>query len=267
MVGYLGPARSPADLLFHGTHSLEHQSHSPRELLHGTVNVDGYGVAWYPEDPPGAGAPVRIAEARPIWHDPDLEPLLRTVRARAALAAIRNTTPGIPTDRTGVAPLTSGPWAFVLNGFIQDFRRTLMRPLHSLLPNPVYQQLQGGSDTEALFLLLQTGLREGLSLSEATARVVHRTLELGDGEGLEIQLNMVTCDGRTLVATRAGTEEEQNSLYVRNSGFSEGDGGFIVASEALDDESGWQPVPPGTLVTSTLDGGARIEPLASIDDG
>jgi glutamine amidotransferase len=109
LVAYAGPAASLAPLVFGGDHSLWTQSFRPRELLTGSVNVDGYGVVWY-----GDGGPVRVASPFPIWHDENLEGLLASVRSPVAVAALRNITAGIPPSETAIPPLVLDEWAFVL---------------------------------------------------------------------------------------------------------------------------------------------------------
>ena len=267
--GYIGRPRSPADLLYSGDHSLEVQSYRPRELLHGHVNVDGFGVSWYPGD-----LPVRITDPRPPWHDPDLPALLRSFQASPILASVRNTTPGIPVDRSGLSPLVHGRWTFVLNGFIKSFRTGAMRELHALLPDDLYAELSGVSDTEALFLLLVNYARQEASLEDAIRRLTTEVLRVCRDRELDLQLNLLTSDGVSLVATRMGSAPLQNSLYLKGEPW---DGtkardveklqgakgpGVWLASEPLDDPGAWVPVPESSLVVATLDGSVH---LASLD--
>ena len=46
LTAYAGEPLTADALVFGGTHSLLEQSYDPRELLHGHVNADGYGVVW-----------------------------------------------------------------------------------------------------------------------------------------------------------------------------------------------------------------------------
>ena len=250
--GYLGPPRSPAELFFGGTHSLEVQSYRPRELLHGHVNVDGYGVTWYP-----GPEPVRIAEQRPVWHDPDLPSLLRSIQASPILAAVRNTTPGIPVERSGLAPLTKGIWSFSLNGFVEDFRKGAMQDFHGRLSPSSYGELQGTSDTEALFHLLLDHVRSGEPLSEGVRGCATSALEVVSAHEVDLHLNLLASDGESLVATRYSTTPEQNSLYTHPG---EGGGGW-VASEPLDASRGWTRVPKISLVEITLERGVEVTAL------
>lgn len=235
LAAYLGEPQPAASVVFGGRHSLFVQSWAPKELLHGTINADGYGVAWYV-----AGKPARVSDRQPIWYDSNLRGVLGSVRSGCVLAALRNASPGIPVDRSSLAPMLSGKWAFVLNGFVPDFRRSHMRALRSGLTDELYGAIAGSSDTETLFLMAQGFLRRGASPVEALTRTARAVIERVGPES-ECQLNMVLADGERVAAVRTGTRLETNSLYVgRSSPLAPK--GVLLASEALDDGGFWEPV-------------------------
>jgi glutamine amidotransferase len=234
LLAYIGVPTNAADLVFGGEHSLYEQSWQPRELLSGSVNADGYGVVWYAN-----GQPARIAEARPIWYDDGLRRTLAGISSSVVFAALRNGTTGIPVDRSGLLPLTFERWSFVLNGFVPDFRVRHMRALRSELPDDLYAELRGASDSETLFMLTLAELRCGATATEALAATARRVKErVGRAEA---QLNMVLTDGETLTAVRSSTGLMTNSLYVaEHPPFA--DGGVLLASEAPDPGAVWAPV-------------------------
>jgi gamma-glutamyl hercynylcysteine S-oxide hydrolase len=253
LIAYLGQPASSADLVFGGSHSLYEQSWAPRELLSGSMNADGYGIAWY-----AGGRPARIAEVRPIWYDADLRDALTAISSTCMLAALRNGTRGIPVERSALAPFVLERWTFVLNGFIPDFRSKHMRALRAALPDDLYAQLRGVSDTETLFLLAVAALREGASLTEAlqaAARPVHA--RVGKEEA---QLNMVLSDGERVAAIRSSTVLLTNSLYVADrSPFAPG--GVVIASEPPEAGAAWQPVDGHSVIEICPDGTIRSEPV------
>ena len=211
-----------------------HQSWAPRELLSGSVNADGYGVVWYHE-----GRPRRIAEARPIWHDDELENTLGSVSSACIVAALRNATPGQPVDRASLLPLVHDRFAFVLNGFVPDFHGAHMRALRSDLADDLYAALRGASDAETLFLLAVGFVREGAGLSEALEEVARR-VERRVGK-TEAQMNMVLADGETIGVLRSSTVLLTNSLYTSASvPFAED--GVVLATEPLHASAAWTPV-------------------------
>lgn len=253
LLAYLGRPISPADLVFGGTHSLYEQSWAPRELLSGSVNADGYGIAWYAN-----ALPSRIAEARPIWYDQELPSTLAGISSGCVVAALRNGTAGIPVDRSGLLPLVHERWTFVLNGFVPDFRRSHMRALRAPLPDELYGELRGSSDSETLFLLALAALREGASMTEAletTARAV------GERVGKEeSQLNMLLSDGERISVVRSSTVLLTNSLYIAKRPPFAPDG-VVLASEAPEVGAVWEVVDGHSWLETEPDGTTRGDML------
>jgi len=255
LVAFNGPPAPLARLVFGGTHSLARQSWEPRELLSGSVNADGYGVAWWPT---GSERPVRIARAEPIWYDPDLPSLLSTLAAESVLAVLRNTTPGLPVDRSGLLPLVRDRWSFALNGYVPAFRARHMRRLREELPDGFYARLEGVSDAETLFHLALAALASGTDPVDALADVRDRVAaRLGPRE--TAPLTMVLSDGGGFTVLHTTVNGSVNSLYLRDGADLVG-GGVLLASEPLDDADRWERVPDHSVVVAR-GGDARVSPL------
>lgn len=235
LVAYAGASTPLAPLVFGGSHSLHRQSWAPGELLSGSVNADGWGVAWYDD-----GEARRLAEPRPLWQEEELEGVLGGIRAELGLAALRNATPGIPVDRSGLLPMALDGWTFVLNGFVPDFHAAHMRSLRSALPDDLYARLRGSSDSETLFLLAVAEARTGTEPLTALRRVARRIRSrVGDAEA---QLTMVLGDGDQVVVLRTSTVAATNSLYLARA-HPLAPGGAILASERLDRDPCWEELP------------------------
>jgi glutamine amidotransferase len=241
LTAYVGEPLPLSTLVFGGSHPLYEQSWAPSELLSGTVNADGWGVVWY-----DGGHPARLARSKPLWHANGLERVLTTIRSPTALAAIRNATTGLPQGEAGVAPIIFERWTFVLNGFVPSFRARHMRVLRTTLPDHLYGSLAGVSDTETLFLLAVAELERGASLREALGHVVELALERV-GEGDECQLTMLLSDGEGLAVVRTSNRSRVNSLYRIDRG-SLAPEGTLLASERLDADEGWTPIPERTVL-------------------
>jgi glutamine amidotransferase len=250
LVAYAGPPLPLESLVFHGEHSLFRQSWAPRELLSGSVNVDGYGVAWSD----GSGEVRRLARAEPIWYDDDLRDVLGAVAAPVAQAALRNATPGLPVDRSALLPLVREGWAFTLNGAVPDFRAGHMRALRSGLSDARYASLTGVSDAETLFLHALEAMAAGASPVEALARTVEAVAaRLGAGERAALTMVMSSHEG-VFVAHRSVGGGPCNSLYLSESpGWAPG--GLVLASEALDGVGPWRALPPQSDWVLRPDGG------------
>ena len=256
LVAYHGdplPLRTP---VFGGTHSLYRQSWAPRELLTGSVNVDGYGVAWLPEG--GSGTLVRLARVEPIWHDPDLPGVLGAIRSGRILAALRNATPGLPVERAAVLPLVHGDRALVLNGYVPGFRARHMRTLRAPLDDAWYAALAGTGDAETLFLRFLQSVERGTEPGAALVEVVQAVEAVLDEEDLA-PLTLVTQGPEGITALHTAWNAPVNSLYLAE-GVKLAPGGVLLASEPLTTGPGWTPVPRHVLVRIG-DGGVSVEPL------
>jgi glutamine amidotransferase len=141
------------------------------------------------------------------------------------LAAVRSATPPSPSDESGAAPFTAGPWLFSLNGAVAEDRVALRREVSDRRAAGI----EGSSDAEVLFALLLDRLDAGCDPGAALAWCV------GAVAG---RLNLLLSDGRGIWATAWG-----DTLCWRN-----WRGGVVVASEPFDDEDGWVPVPERSLV-------------------
>lgn len=231
-LGYLGPARSPAEVLFDAPHSLLHQSYAPRDMRGGgSVNADGFGLAWYCGD----GRPVRYRRQTPLWADQDLPTLARSVRAGAFIAAVRNGTTGMPVSEAACAPFLADQWSFSHNGLVRGWPDALA-VLADKLPVADLLTLPAPTDSAVLWALLAERLRAGEDPAQAVMDLVARVARAAPGS----RLNLLLTDGTVLVAT-AWT----HSLSVLRTGDA-----VLVASEPTDSDPGWRPVPDGHAVVA-----------------
>ena len=239
-LAYLGSPAPLASLVTEPPHSLVVQSYACRELLRGSVCADGFGVGWYPDGDP---LPAVYRREQPIWADTDLGSVCRAVRSGCFVGSVRNATIGIPWGPASVQPMPHQGHLFCHNGGILDFA-SHVRELRGRLPDDLFRVVKGGSDTETLFMLVLTRVREaGGHLVAGLRAALREVQELSPGSGL----NTLLPDGRTLVASRYAGEAPNDSLYLLTGG-QRLPGGTVVASERLDQDPGWQPVPANTLV-------------------
>lgn len=233
-LAYLGTPTSLAGLLFEPAHALARQSWAPRDMRGGgTINADGFGVAWYP---PGHAEPVRYRSAAPIWSDAALPALAATTVAGAVLAAVRSATVGMPVTETAAAPFAEGPWLFSHNGVVRGWPDSVSK-IAGRLPVRDLITLDAPTDAALLWALVRDRLRAGAPAAEAVAEVVAEVEAAAPGS----RLNLLLTDGHRIAATTAG-----HALAVRAT-----PGAVLVSSEPLDADPAWQPVPDGHLLTAT----------------
>ncbi|HEV3451046.1 MAG TPA: ergothioneine biosynthesis protein EgtC [Acidimicrobiia bacterium] len=236
-LAYLGPPIRLGRLLVDEPHSLIEQARRPRLQTSGSANPDGFGVAWYSPDHP---EPRRYRTATPIWNDPQLSELAE-VEATAFVAAVRLASPGSPVDTTGNAPFVAERYAWSLNGVVDGWHAGVGDGLRGRVSRRRATGIEGVTDSETLFALALDVLDAGASPEDALATVVATVGARATG-----RLNVLLTDGRALAASAYG-----NSLFTL-----EGDQSVVVASEPLDDDQRWTPVPDRSLVGADAGGAA-----------
>jgi glutamine amidotransferase len=248
-LAYLGPAVPLADLVLNPPHSLLRQSWEPIDMRGGgTVNADGFGLAWYPVRPPNPSRggspsadatdqPVRYRRSVPIWADESLPGLARTTRAGAVLAAVRNGTTGMAYGESACAPFVDGPWSFSHNGVVTGWPDAVGK-VAERLPVTELLTMDAPTDSALVWALLRHRLRAGEPAADATAAVVAELVRAAP----ESRLNLLLTDGELVVATAWW-----HSLWVRRTADA-----VAVSSEPWDpDDKTWRPVPDRHLVLAT----------------
>jgi gamma-glutamyl hercynylcysteine S-oxide hydrolase len=260
MVGYVGPAIRPAELISAPAHSLYVQSYRPREMTSGVVNADGWGAAlWLDDSEP---EPAIYRTPAPIWADPNLRWIGERLRSRALLAAVRSATPGIGYELSSVQPFGRGRIAFLHNGFVRPWRGAASRRLLAELSEAAWAAMQGASDSEAVFALVLDAVDRGAaSLAEAVRVALRRLTATGKEAGAEVVATLIVGDGKELVGCRHAVGRPPATLYVARLG----GGGWCISSEPLwpDGQGGpkFQEIRAGGLVVARPGEDLRLEGL------
>ncbi|MEV6070199.1 ergothioneine biosynthesis protein EgtC [Nocardia sp. NPDC052001] len=260
-LAYLGPPAAVGELLTRGPNSLRTQSWAPRDMRGGgTINADGFGVAWWTPAPPthsegviwhggtrqdlaappqaatGAPTATRYRNAAPIWTDPAVDEVLPQLRSPAVLAAVRSATVGLPVEQAACAPFTHGRWAFSHNGAIPDWRAALTA-VAAQFDSPSLLEAESLTDSAVLWVILR-GLLDGGRLGpEAALRAVTQAVLQRSPNA---RLNLLLGDGDSVWATTW-----RHALAVLP-----GDEFTVVASEAYDEDPRWRAIADGQLVVA-----------------
>ncbi len=255
---YLGPAIPLARTIADPEHALVHQSYRPREMTSGTVNVDGYGFAWW--DRQRRDEPYLYRSTLPIWNDGNLGSLGEYVVSDCLLAAVRGATPGQALGADNTQPFASGTLAAIHNGFVEDFRGTCQRKLRRALDDRAYAEVVGSSDSENLIAYLFQHMRQSESLAEGMRAGLEGLLALAPGATMT--LNFIVSDGQRLMASRLASGTEAPSLYclTDHARFPQA---VLIASEPLFADDAWIAVPQGSLISVDRNRTLSIDAIAA----
>ncbi|MCL1475221.1 ergothioneine biosynthesis protein EgtC [Argonema antarcticum] len=247
LLGYLGPPILLDYILSKPEHSLIEQSYQPREMTSGLLNADGFGIGWY--HPQRDTDPFIYKNTLPIWSDINLPNLSRYIESGCILANVRSATSGQAVDLSNCQPFRYGHLLFTHNGFIQNFRQTLYRPIRNRLSNEVYQGIDGSTDSEHIFALLinELTVNPDITLEKALQNSLITLAELAQFHEINVSANIIVTDGRRLVSSRFSTQKPAPSLYwLRDDPtFPEA---VIIASEPLF-AGNWSAFPENSIIS------------------
>ncbi len=258
-----------ADLLTRSEQSLIRQSFKAREREE-PLNGDGFGVGWYAHEI--ASDPCVFSSIQPAWANRNLRRLAEKIQANCFFAHVRAATAGTPVTELNCHPFQFEQFLWMHNGKIADFKK-IRRRLRAHLDDDSYDLIQGTTDSEHVFALFLTQLREHLNdynldtlrrALRSTVRTLEGWLEEANVSA-DSHLNFCLTDGHSILATRYVTnpDAQAQSLYTaRGQRFelredqyrmiSDGDrtDAVIIASEPLtSDRSDWEAVPVNHFVS------------------
>ncbi len=266
LLGYLGSPIQLDRLLTQPQHSLVVQAYQPKEMESALMNADGFGVGWY--HPQKAAFPYIYKQIMPIWSDVNLSQISRYVESGCWLGYVRSATPGLAVDLNNCQPFSSEglslshPLLFTHNGYINQFRKTLYRPMRLSLSDEVYLHIQGTTDSEHIFglILHQLYTQPKLSLAQAVETALSQLAEMAKTQGdVYFCANVILTDGQQLVASRFASRSPAPSLYWLEHEPNYPDA-VIIASEPLF-EGNWKRCPEQTIISVGEDGSVNTDPI------
>jgi len=225
---WLGDTRSLDELIFNPSYGLPQQAKRPRWQQIELVNLDGFGVGWFPSP----GNAVNYRRTGSIEADAEFADFAATVSGRCLIGAVRGASPGMPIEETATAPFSNGSALLSLNGHVNV-------GLNLPLLDAGYQP-ESTCDAAFLATLLWQRLDRGLSLEEA---VVGLLLDIVPRDP-HACLNMLAVDGASIVAT---TWAETLCYRV----FPDG---VMVASEPHDESPDWIRLPDRHVIVANAFG-------------
>lgn len=253
---YLGPAVALETFLLTPEHSLVRQSWEREDLDRTPFKPDGFGIGWYdPED-----RPATYRNLVPIWSDPNLRPLARTLHQPLWVGSVRSATPDSETGTGDTQPFASEQLLFMHSGFVTDFVMAARPRIRHWLRPEIEAEIHGRTDSEYLFAVLRQTLDGDPDLlPEDGLRQLCELVARWSPEGGSL-LNLCVTDGFRIYAVRHALGEQCATLYYTTDDdlFPNGQ---IVASEPLTDSEFWRPVPAHHLLILDPDDPPALSPL------
>ena len=259
IVAYIGEEIRLEDLVLNFPHNLMVQSYAPTELLSGSVNLDGFGCGWYNKKV--ESDPAQYATLLPLWADNQFPTIAKAVTSSVIISSVRNATPPLPNELSAVQPYASGKYMFTHNGFIKVYEK-FRRKMENDLPEEQFNRMQNRTDSAIIFSVFMWKLSEvqgsGSPIREALVKTLDWLKDYSSDADFTSNLNIGISDGENLTFIRHEIKGECNSLYYNRS-HKKFPNGVFIASEALDDDAGWNAVPENNMIEIDLGG----EPILS----
>ncbi len=238
LAAYLGTEISLSVFIQEHEHSLVQQSWAPKEMQDGTLNADGYGVAWLADN----NIPSSYKNVLPIWSDTNLNSLGRSIRSPLWLANVRGATPGQGISESNTQPFIKDNLIFTHNGSLKPFNNIIKARFLDVLENTISAEITGDSDSLYLFALLQQHLQNQHSIANAIISTMN-DLKSICSDSVSALLNIVISDGDSLYACRHALNANCPSLYYL---FKEDN--VWVASEPLSPNDAWVTFPEHSII-------------------
>ncbi|ORY78092.1 nucleophile aminohydrolase [Leucosporidium creatinivorum] len=270
-----------SQLLTAPAHSIINQASDSRLRLDaGSINADGFGVAFYPSETDATTpmGPCIFRSITPAWSNLNLHRLAERVKSPLTFAHVRASTTGALSEEN-THPWCYGNLVWMHNGCISGFR-DILRRLQGDLRDEFFHFPQGNTDSEWAFACF---LEQLARLTDPKTRTIcHSLLRKAMLETVALLnkytreagvldpslMNFCVSDGVSVVATRyitSATEEAASLFFSTGSTFDEYEPGafrmnkadkreriILIASEPLTFErADWVEIPSQSLIVVT----------------
>lgn len=259
LLGYLGNSIQLDRILFKPEHSLIVQSYQPQEMTAGLLNADGFGLGWYDAQP--NNPPYFYKNVLPIWNDANLPQLGRYIQSHCYLGYVRSATSNLSVDLINCQPFVHQNLLFIHNGYIDNFRKSLYRPIRNNLSDVAYQHIEGTTDSEHIFALIVNEIEnKQIGLAQALANTIVKLIQLSQPSNIGFSANIVLSNGKELTACRYSNRELSPTLYYIKDSSPDSDA-VIIASEPMF-EGNWISCPEQSIIDIPENLEIRVYPIS-----
>jgi len=243
LAAYSGPRISLDKFLLSPNHGLISQSWQPKEMREAKLNADGFGIGWFAEDE----IPATYINTQPIWSDPNLHSLGKSLHQSTWLATIRSATLAHDVSFANTQPFCGDNFLFAHNGYLHRFRDNWRSQIRNSLKAEHENRIHGTTDSEYLFALFAQHYAETNNDAVGALRnLINYLDDIADGN--RALLNIVIATPGEIVSLRHAIRADCPSMYLLQHD-SEWEDAVLVASEAMTDSPHWQPISENRIVS------------------
>jgi len=211
LLGYMGTPVLLKHFLFDSDSSLLKQTIAPQQL--GMLNLAGFGAAAWDTESYTPQRPFTYLNTQIPFYDRNLQALSRKVRVNALVAHLRGVAPdsNAQINEQNLHPFMFDGVELALahNGDLASFQE-MRFGLIEYIPPAVARCIQGSTDSEWIYALIVSALPDvsgplqpgDILRAIVSALTIIRSARDRHGVRRESSVNLVACDGKTLIATR-----------------------------------------------------------------
>lgn len=243
LAAYSGSRISLENFLLAPDHGLVQQSWQPKEMREAKLNADGFGIGWFAED----RLPATYINTQPIWSDPNLRSLGKSLHQATWLATIRSATLTHDVSHANTQPFCGDNFLFAHNGYLHQFRDKWRGTIRSKLKPEHENRIHGTTDSEYLFALFAQYYEDtNRNAVNALRQLINFLDDIANGN--RALLNIVIATPRELVALRHAIRADCPSMYLLQHD-KEWPDSVLIASEAMTGSIHWQPISENRIVS------------------
>ncbi|MFK8040156.1 MAG: class II glutamine amidotransferase [Rickettsiaceae bacterium] len=229
--------------------SLLNQSRHSKESNYGSMNADGFGLAWYKQEISKEAGMYKSTQ--PMWNDINLKHISNKITSDCFLSHVRASTIGT-VSISNCHPFVHKEYAFVHNGEINHFNK-IHRQLLLKLEDELFDSIGGHTDSEHTFFLIMHFLMNDKERN--LEKAVHKAFawildhQKNDDDTHYVKLNISITNGNQVISTRFSSKTALPESLHYTTNLKEETGatkeiGVLVASEPVTEYSNnWEEVP------------------------
>lgn len=236
------------DILYNHKHSIIKQSYLKKytpfleenNIRDHEVNVDGYGIGWYEKNKEVC----YYTSVKTPWNDFSFKRLSKILKARLIFAHVRAIKPfssGL-IHEFNCHPFNYKNILFMHNGDLKHFNDHKKNIIENI-DDDIYKSLQGNTDSEHIFLLILTYLKNKKFTINNVKQAILDVIKFINTLNTTFSFNIAITNNKFIIFTRyINNNEKPPSLYYNKSC-----NNMLISSEPINFDDKWVYIPKNVL--------------------